>query len=116
MLVRMGSPRGAAPGAPQANARPAGRGAAVLRPHTRDPATALRADPRGADPLLLAHISVALDQQLAAARAPRMLPAPDAARPIDCVDALEAGRRHDPTMPHQAPGRRSVGVGPTGVP
>src|SRR6266849_9385380 len=64
-----------------------------------------------ADPLLPDHIPVALDQQLAAVRAPRMLPAPDPAREIARVDELEAGRRPDLTRSHQRFGRRVVGVG-----
>src|SRR5439155_8096966 len=80
--------------------------AATLAPHTRDPTTAPRAGPGGADPLVLDHIPVALDQQLAAVRAPRMFPAADPAREIAGVDELETGLRPDLTRPHQGFGRR----------
>src|SRR5438132_1166003 len=88
--VRVREPRGGAQGAQQANRRPAGRRATALRPHARDPPAAADAPARRADPLLPDHIPVALDQQLAAVGAPRMLPAPDPAWEIARVHELEA--------------------------
>src|SRR2546427_11130798 len=64
----------------------------ALRPHARDSPAAGDAVAPHADPLLLNHIAMALDQQLAAVGAPRMLPASDPARKIARIH--EIGRAH----------------------